>query len=90
MKLTYRKHAIMRMFERGISDLDIRSVLSNGEVIMYYQDDQPYPSQLLLGWVQDKPIHVLTAKTEEDETLIITAYQPDPTIWENDFKRKRQ
>jgi len=90
MKLIYRKHAIIRMFERGISDLDIRSVLSNGEVIMYYHDDQPYPSQLLLGWVQDKPIHVLTAKTEEDETLIITAYQPAPTIWENDFKRKRQ
>jgi len=45
---------------------------------------------LLLGWAQDKPIHVLTAKTEEDETLIITAYQPDPAIWENDFKRKRQ
>jgi len=44
MKLIYRKHAIMRMFERGISDLDIRSVLSNGEVIMYYHDDQPYPS----------------------------------------------
>ncbi|WP_255427251.1 hypothetical protein [Candidatus Chloroploca sp. Khr17] len=25
----------------------------------------------------------------EDEIIIITAYEPDPALWEADFKRKR-
>lgn len=89
MKLMYRKHAIIRMFERGITDQDIRSVLASGEVIVHYPNDTPYPSQLILGWVNGNPIHVLIATAENDEIIVITAYQPSPTLWENDFKRKR-
>lgn len=44
MKLIYRKHAIMRMFERGISEADIRKIVSTGEAIACYPDDRPYPS----------------------------------------------
>jgi hypothetical protein len=89
MKLIYRKHAIIRMFERGISDNDIREILSVGETIAHYPDDSPYPSQLLLGWIDNKPIHILTAATDNDGTIIITAYHPEPTLWTDDFKRKR-
>lgn len=88
MKLIYRKHAIMRMFERGISDEDIRKILSVGETIARYPDDNPYPSRLLLGWIDNKPIHILTAETDNDETIIVTAYHPEPTLWTDDFKRK--
>jgi hypothetical protein len=89
MKLIYRKHAIMRMFERGISDEDIREILSAGETIAHYPDDRPYPSQLLLGWIDNKPTHILTAETDNGETIIVTAYHPEPTLWEDNFKRKR-
>src|SRR5471030_1267248 len=44
-----RRHAFERMFQRGI-DLDaVAQVISSGEVIADYPDDQPYPSTLLLG-----------------------------------------
>ncbi|MBD9356864.1 DUF4258 domain-containing protein [Methylomonas albis] len=66
MKLIYRKHAIIRMFERGITDQDIRSVLVGGEVIANYPNDTPYPSQLVLGWVNGNPIHVLSATAEQE------------------------
>jgi len=89
MKLIYRKHAIMRMFERGISEADIREVLSAGEVIAHYPDDRPYPSQLLLGWINNKPMHILTAETDNDEIIVVTAYHPELTLWEDNFKRKR-
>lgn len=79
----------MRMFERGISDKDIRETLSAGETIARYPDDRPYPSQLLLGWIDNKPIHILTAETDNDETIIVTAYHPEPTLWTDNFKRKR-
>lgn len=79
----------MRMFERGISDKDIRGILSVGETIARYPDDRPYPSQLLLGWIDNKPIHILTAETDNEETIIVTAYHPEPTLWTDNFKRKR-
>ena len=89
MKLIYRKHAIMRMFERGISEADIRKIVSIVEAIACYPDDRPYPSQLLLGWIDNKPMHVLTAATDNDEIIIVTAYHPELGLWEDNFKRRR-
>jgi len=89
MKLIYRKHANIRMFERGIREEDIHSVLSSGEIISDYPNDNPYPSRLILGWVNESPIHVLSAQTADNQTIIITTYRPDPKFWESDFKRKR-
>lgn len=89
MNLIYRKHAIIRMFERGITDEDIRSVLLLGEVIIEYSNDKPYPSRLILGWLNNNPVHVLTAENDDGDSVIITAYQPDPMLWEDDFKRKK-
>lgn len=88
-KLIFRKHAIQRMFERSISVDDVQAVLSAGKVIQSYPDDTPYPSRLLLGWCENRPIHIVAADTPEGETVIITAYQPDPTLWEADFERKK-
>jgi len=42
-RLVFRVHAIRRMFERRISDEDIRYILQTGEVIENYLDDSPYP-----------------------------------------------
>jgi len=60
-KLIYRNHAIKRMFERGIGELDVRAVIDRGEVIQEYPDDVPYPSHLILGWCRERPIHVVAA-----------------------------
>jgi hypothetical protein len=89
-KLTYRVHAIQRMFERSISREDVRHVIEHGEIIRDYPDDMPYPSRLLLGWIGERPLHVVAAdNTEDDETIIITAYEPDGAEWEPGFKKKK-
>lgn len=49
MKVTYRVHAVTRMFERGITEEEVHRVLSEGDVIAAYPEDQPYPSRLLVG-----------------------------------------
>ena len=49
------------MFERGITDADVHTVLSEGEEIAAYPEDTPYPSWLLLGWRGDNPLHVVAA-----------------------------
>ena len=89
-RLVFRTHAIQRMFERRIDPSDVRRILEVGEVLEDYPDDMPYPSRLVLGWSESRPLHVVAVgEVEEDETIIITVYEPDPAKWELDFKRRR-
>ena len=89
-RLVFRVHAIQRMFQRGISEDDIRHVLETGEVIQQYPEDQPYPSRLVLGWRGLQPIHVVAADNQDDqEIILITVYEPDPAQGEPDFRRKK-
>ena len=90
MKVTYRVHAVRRMFERGISDAQVRQVLEGGEEITAYPDDKPYPSRLLLGWQGGRPLHVVAAyNAQDDEEIVITVYEPEIALWEDGFKRRR-
>jgi hypothetical protein len=78
------------MFERNISYADVQHVIETGEIIHTYPDDKPYPSKLMLGWHDTRPIHVVAALNDLDqEIIIITVYEPDPAIWEADFKTKK-
>jgi len=88
--LLFRKHAIQRMFERRISEEAVRSTVVAGEVIQEYPDDTPYPSRLILGWDENRAIHVVAACDEQTQTdIIITVYEPDPSQWEPGFKRRK-
>lgn len=90
MKVTYRVHAVRRMFERGISEAQVREVLEGGEEITAYPDDKPYPSRLLLGWRGERPLHVVAAYNgRDDEEIVITVYEPEAALWEDGFKRRR-
>jgi len=90
MKVTYRVHAVRRMFERGISEAQVREVLEGGEEITAYPDDKPYPSRLLLGWRGERPLHVVAAyNAQDDEEIVITVYEPEAALWEDGFKRRR-
>jgi len=77
------------MFERGFSVDDVRAVLTTGEAIEEYPDDFPFPSRLVLGFVQERPVHVVAAHSAQDETIIITVYEPDATEWESGFKKRK-
>ncbi len=89
-RLIFRIHAVQRMFERGISDTDVRDVLENGQVIEAYPDDLPFPSRLMLGRCAGLPVHVLASDDEQDQaTVVITVYVPDQARWDAAFKRRR-
>lgn len=89
MKYKFRTHAVKRMFERGVSVDEVQVVLESGEVIAAYPEDTPYPSRLVLGWSGRRPLHVVAAyNAEDDETIVVTAYEPDPAGWNPDFRRK--
>lgn len=78
------------MPQHGIGVEDVRHVPEQGEIIKSYPDDTPYPSRLVLGWREARPIHVVAADdAESGETFVITVYEPAPGLWEPDFRRKK-
>ncbi|MBK7868873.1 MAG: DUF4258 domain-containing protein [Ignavibacteriales bacterium] len=85
----YRVHALKRMFERDISEIEVSDILEHGDVINEYPDDYPYPSKLIKGFSQGKILHVLIAEnTSDNEIIVITVYEPDPNLWDSEFRRK--
>jgi len=89
--VVFSGHAIRRMFERGLDRDAILAIVRDGEVITEYVDDQPYPSCLLLGFVAGAPVHVVVAcESESRRCFVVTAYNPDPRVWSDDFRKRRQ
>ncbi len=89
-RLVFRVHAIQRMFQRGVTVDDVREVLATGETIENYPDDTPYPSRLVLGQVESRPLHVVFAENKAmREIIVVTVYEPDPDLWDSDFRRRR-
>ena len=89
-KLTYRVHAVERMFERSISEDDVRTVLLDGEEIAAYPNT-PYPGRLMLGWCGTRAIHVVVDENRADnEQIVITTYEPQTDLWEFGFQRRKR
>lgn len=88
MAYIYRVHAIERMFQRDISDKDVETCIQMGNIIESYTDDKPYPSFLVLYFVDTNPLHVVYANNN-DTIIVITTYIPNKEKWNNDFKTRR-
>lgn len=87
--IIFRAHAVQRMFQRNVNENDVRNILMQGETIEHYDDDKPYPSRLILGWINERAIHVVAAdNTADNEIVIVTVYEPDKEKWSVDFKRR--
>ena len=89
--VVFRVHAIQRMYQRGIDASAVRQVIYRGEAIEDYPEDLPYPSKLMYCLVDTRPLHVVVAENHvENEAIVITVYEPDATLWESDFKKRRR
>ena len=89
MRLTFTDEAVLRMRERGITRREVGRAIDTGETIREYPDDKPYPSRLVLGWVEGRPLHVVYAvDAERQERIVITTYQPDPAQWDSTFRMR--
>ena len=90
LSIDFRLHAVQRMFERGITVLDVKEVIKTGKVIENYPEDKPFQSYLLLGFIKEKPLHVVAAvDNETKKAIIITVYEPDPKLWQAGFERRK-
>ncbi|MCX7192054.1 MAG: DUF4258 domain-containing protein [Proteobacteria bacterium] len=90
MRIIYRQHAIKRMHERCISEIEVEQAIESGRIIEEYPNDTPYPSALLLGQAGYKAVHVVYADSiEENLRIIITVYEPNLEIWFENLRTRR-
>lgn len=89
------RHALR---ERDISVEEVQKALRKGTVLRVYPETTP-TARLLLTWTdreatlgtydRGRPVHVVASNNEEARrTTIITAYEPDPNRWTDDFRWK--
>lgn len=91
-KLRWTNHAFIRLMQRKISIHEIQEAIMEGEIIEFYPDDYPYASCLLLGICINKRIlHIVCSINDDDSELwIITAYEPEPSKWSPDFRKRKE
>ena len=75
---------------RKIKAEDIEQAVKIGQVIEDYPEDRRGESCLILGFVLERPLHALCGRLEMEEVLVITAYEPDPTEWEQDWTTRKR
>jgi hypothetical protein len=91
-KILFLPHAVRQMsrIERMITTTEVRQVIEKGKLIEDYPEDARGHSCLIFGHGKDsRPIHVVCSP-KEDYLSIITAYLPDPQIWEDHFKKRKE
>ena len=85
--IEFTLHAREKMYKRGITSMDVKQSLLEGEIIEEYLDDKPYPSFLLCAKIRQNHLHVVCAVAEE-QLFIITTYHPDEDKWIKHRRRK--
>jgi hypothetical protein len=76
--------------ERRIRAADLERAIATGMVIEDYGDDPRGPSCLVFGRAGRRALHVVCACLDEDEFLVVTAYEPSPEEWESDLRTRKR
>ncbi|MCL5268467.1 MAG: DUF4258 domain-containing protein [Bacteroidetes bacterium] len=88
-KFEFSKHATDQVVIRNITVEEICEAFASGEIIEDYPDDKYGPSCLIFGRThRDRPIHIHCSYPTREYLKIITAYEPDPALWQ-DFRVRR-
>jgi Domain of unknown function (DUF4258) len=79
-----------KLRQRRIKAEDIEQALEMGKIIEDYLEDQRGASCLILGFVGERPLHVLCGRLDAEEILIIPAYEPNPAEWGDDCTTRKR
>ncbi|MDI6791450.1 MAG: DUF4258 domain-containing protein [bacterium] len=82
-------HGEKERYAEEIAISDLETAIYNGEILEDYPDDPRGPSCLVLGYSQNKPIHIVCGSTPTKWIRIITVYLPKLPRWINERTRAR-
>lgn len=83
----FSRHAVERMLQRRISRQDVRRVIDTGVEV---PGGSPSPRKMMFAFLEGRPLHVvLDDLSVDDKILVITAYEPDPELWDTSFTHRK-
>ena len=88
-QIEWKRHVLERLIERGVSRAQVLEVIEKGEIIEEYDDDKPFPSALILGFVGKRPLHVVVA-LNTGTAFVITVYEPQSNLFGPDFRDRKK
>lgn len=88
-KVALKRHAFIRMVERGISMGEVFDCLNGAEIIHEYPTDSPLASCLVLGTGKNRPLHAVVAPDGDTMLWVITVYEPSLDRWDEGFRTRR-
>jgi len=86
------EHGYDELAADGLSAREVVAGINAGIVVEEYPDYPKGPCVLLLQKDRDgQPIHVVWGipRGHANPAVLVTAYRPDPTVWIEDFMRRR-
>jgi len=66
---------------------ELEAALVKGEVIESYPDDPRGESCLILGFVGEKPVHIVCGRNRAGHLVLITVYIPSMPKWKDPYAR---
>lgn len=83
-------HAEKERYAEDIAISDLETAIINGEILENYLDDPRGLSCLILGYSQNRPIHIVCGYTSMKGIRVITVYIPKPPKWIDDRTRAKR
>lgn len=85
-ELLFTNHGEEERMDEGLKASEVIGAILDGELLEYYPDTGRGESCLILGYVNDKPIHVVTGWRGEF-IVIITVYVPQMPYFRDPWTR---
>lgn len=88
----FSEHAYDRIVENDITTEEIERGVHGAIVVEDYPEFHKGPSLLALQLDRaGKPVHVVWGlrKGTQSPAVVITAYRPDPELWDDRFRRRK-
>ncbi len=82
-------HADDERLADGLTMEELETALKNCEVIESYPDDPRGESCLALGFVDERPVHVVCGRNKAGHLVLITVYIPAMPKWKDPYTRSR-
>lgn len=82
-------HGEKERYAEGITLNDIETAVDDGEILEDYPDDPRGASCLVLGYSENRPLHIVCGYTPAGNIRVITVYIPKPPKWVDERTRAR-
>ncbi|MCJ7435101.1 MAG: DUF4258 domain-containing protein [Anaerolineales bacterium] len=82
-------HADDERLADGLTIAELEMALLDYEIIESYPEDPRGESCLILGFVDEKPVHVVCGRNRAGHLVLITVYIPTMPKWKDPYTRKR-